>query len=55
MELAGKDIKITIIKLINRLKNVKGKHELNYERNSRYKIKSKWNFWRWKIQYLKNK
>lgn len=37
MELAGKDIKITIIKLNNRFKDVKEKHEFNYGMNRRYK------------------
>lgn len=49
MELAGKGIKIAITNLNNRFKDVKGKHELNYERNRRHKKKNtKWNFWRWK-------
>lgn len=37
MEPVGKAIEIAIINLINRLKDVKAKHELNYERNGRYK------------------
>lgn len=39
MELAGKDIKIAVINLINIFKDVKGKHKLNYERNRRHKKK----------------
>lgn len=37
-----------MINLINIFYDVKGKHELNYERNRRYKRKPKWYIWRWK-------
>lgn len=38
MELAGKDIKIAVINLINIFTDVK--HKLNYERNRRHKKKT---------------
>lgn len=56
MELAGKGIKIAITNLNNRFKDVKGKHELNYERNRRHKKKTpNGTSGGGKIHYLRNK
>lgn len=37
MEPTGKDVKIAVINLINGFKDIKAKHELDYERNGSYK------------------